>query len=107
MSFSYALIGDIMEIILKKILFVSIVISAISCSFIQKTKMGFHSSKFLVIYSFVINMVISVGFCLTFTDFSIAYSLWVGLFSFMGADTIFKMLEGKLESFHDMKKLLK
>ena len=107
MSFSYVLLGGVMEIILKKILFVSIVISAISCSFIQKTKFGFHSSRFLVVYSFFINMVISIGFCLTFTDFSIIYSLWVGLFSFIGADTIFKVLEGKLESYHDMKKRLK
>lgn len=91
-------------VLLKRILFVSIVISAISCSFIQKTKIGLHSSRFLVLYSFFINMIISISFCKTFTDFSFIYSLWVGLFSFIGADTIFKILEGKLSSYHELHK---
>lgn len=90
--------------LLKRILFVSIVISVISCSFIQKTKFSFYHSRFLVLYSFIINMVISVLFCKTFTDFNLVYSLWVGLFSFIGADTIFKILERKLSSYHDIRK---
>ncbi|MDO5003423.1 MAG: hypothetical protein Q4E39_04255 [bacterium] len=87
----------------KKVLFVAIVISTISCSFIQKTKSGFKSSKFLVFYSFIINMVISILFCKSFTDFDIGYSIWVGFFSFIGADTIFKTLEGKISSYSDLK----
>ncbi len=89
--------------ILKKVLFVSITISAISCSFIQKTKSELKSNKYLVYYSFIINMIISILFCKSFTDFNLIYSLWVGLFSFIGADTIFKTLEGKINSYSDLK----
>ena len=101
---TYNKLGDIMLIeLFKKVLFVAIVISTISCSFIQKTKSGFKSSKFLVFYSFIINMVISILFCKSFTDFDIGYSIWVGFFSFIGADTIFKTLEGKISSYSDLK----
>ena len=85
----------------KKVLFVSIVISTITCSFIQKTKKGFKSSKYLTLYSFIINMVISILFCISFTDFNIVYGCWVGFFSFIGADTLFKILEGKINSYND------
>ena len=40
--------------------------------------------------------------CLTFTEVSVVNSLWVGLFSFLGADTLYKSLEGKLASFKDI-----
>lgn len=88
----------------RRVLFVAIVISAITCSFIQKTKITFRSSKFLLIYSFIVNMVISIFFCHSFTNFNIIYSLWVGFFSFIGADTIFKILEGKINSYSDIRK---
>lgn len=90
--------------ILKKVLFVSIVLSAISCAFIQKTKTGLKSNKFLVLYSLVINILLSILFCKSFTNFNLIYSIWVGLFSFIGADTIFKTLEGKLDSYSNMVK---
>ena len=88
----------------KRVLFVAIVISTISCSFIQKTKFRFKSSRFLTLYSFFVNMFISIFFCNAFTNFSIIYSLWVGFFSFIGADTLFKTLEGKLNSYRDINK---
>ena len=108
MSFFVAIhiisIGDNMLVdILKRVLLVAIVISTISCSFIQKTKSLLKSNKFLVVYSFIINMVMSVLFCISFTDFSIGYGLWVGLFSFIGADTIYKTLEEKLNSYSNLK----
>ncbi len=89
--------------ILKKVLLVSIVLSTITCSFIQKTKVGFKSSKFLVFYSFIVNILLSILFCKSFTDFNFLYSIWVGLFSFIGADTIFKSLEGKVNSYSELK----
>lgn len=91
--------------LLKKVLFVAIVISTISCSFIQKTKCGFKSSKFLLGYSFFINMIISILFCKSFTNFNFVYSIWVGFFAFIGADTIFKALEGKIDSYSEIKKV--
>ena len=43
-------------------------------------------------------MLIGVIFCYTFTNITLPTSLWVGFFSFIGADTIYKSLEGKLAS---------
>lgn len=47
-------------------------------------------------------MLLSIIFCITFTDIEFPKSLWVGLFSFIGADTIYKSLEGKLASHKDI-----
>lgn len=88
--------------LLKKLLVIAIAVSVIAVAFIQKTKGIFKSSKFIGLYSAVINMVLAVFFCLSFTDTNIVNSIWVGLFSYIGADTLYKSLEGKLESFSDI-----
>ena len=87
---------------LKTTLIISIALSSITCTFIQKTKGFFKSSEYITIYSFIVNMIISLLFCKTFTDISITNSLWIGLFSFLGADTIYKSLEGKISSYTDI-----
>ena len=81
---------------LQKILAISIALSAITCTFIQKTKKHFKKSKFITLYSFIVNIIIGLLFCITFTDITFPTSLWFGLFSFLGADTIYKTLEGKI-----------
>ncbi|MCI8460686.1 MAG: hypothetical protein HFE81_04745 [Bacilli bacterium] len=81
---------------LQKMLIIAIALSTITCAFIQKTKIFFKSSKFISLYSFIVNVSIGVIFCMTFTDLHFPKSLWVGLFSFLGADTIYKSLEGKI-----------
>jgi hypothetical protein len=81
--------------LLTTLLVIATVSSAVSCSFIQKTKANI-GKKWLIIYTIVVNMLIGVPFTLTFTDLSICDSLWVGLFSYLGADTLYKTLEGKL-----------
>lgn len=48
-------------------------------------------------------MILGIIFTITFTDVEVKYSFWVGLFSYLGADTIYKSLEGKLTSFRDLK----
>jgi len=87
---------------LQKLLIISVALSAITCAFVQKTKIHFKCSKYLVIYSFVVNMAVGVIFCMTFTNINFPISLWVGLFSFIGADTLYKSLEGKLSSYSDI-----
>ena len=47
-------------------------------------------------------MVISILFCRTFTSINLPNSLWIGLFSFLGADSIYKSLEGKISSYTDI-----
>ncbi len=89
--------------ILQKILIISTMLSAITCTFVQKTKRYFKSSTMLMLYSMLVNLLFAVFFCITFTSINFPDSLWVGLFSFLGADTIYKTLEGKIASFRDLK----
>lgn len=88
--------------ILKETLIISITLSAITCAFIQKTKCCFSSSNCLSNYSLIINILIGIVFCITFTEITFPTSLWIGLFSFIGADTIYKTLEGKLSSYSEI-----
>lgn len=87
---------------LQKMLVIAIALSAITCTFIQKTKKYLPKSKYISIYSLVINLFIGVIFCVTFTNISFPKSLWVGLFSYLGADTIYKTLEGKITPYREL-----
>lgn len=87
---------------LQQLLIIGIALSAITCTLIQKTKFLFKSSKFITLYSFIINMVVGIIFSKTFTDVTLPTSLWIGLFSFLGADSIYKSLEGKISSYSDI-----
>lgn len=88
--------------LIKQLLVIAIAVSVITCAFIQKTKGMFKSSKVISVYSFIINMVFGVVYCLSFTEISILLSLWVGVFAFVGADSLYKSLEGKLKSYSDI-----
>ena len=88
--------------LLQELLIIAIAVSVIAVAFIQKTKGMFKKSKWVNHYSFVVNMILGIIFCLSFTEASIINSLWVGLFSYIGADTLYKSLEGKLSSFKDI-----
>ena len=88
----------------KQLLFISIIISSISCMLIQKTKYLFKSSKYIIIYSLIINIIISILFCLSFTNIVFPHNLWIGLFSFLEADSLYKSLEGKINSYFDIRK---
>lgn len=88
--------------LLQQLLIVAIALSTITCSIIQKTKKILKSSSYLCFYSFIINIIFSIIFCYTFTSISFPTSLWVGLFSFLGADTIYKSLEGRISSYKDL-----
>lgn len=87
---------------LKQLLIISIALSVITCTFIQKTKFVFKSSKYISLYSLIINILTSIIFCISFTDITFPNSLWIGLFSFLGADSMYKSLEGKLSSLSDI-----
>lgn len=87
---------------LQELLVISIALSVITCALIQKTKVNFKSSLYVPLYSLIINVLVGIIFCITFTDIPFPTSLWVGLFSFIGADTIYKTLEGKLLSYSDI-----
>ena len=89
---------------IKTILTVSIILSTISCAFIQKTKGLFSTNKYIIIYSLLVNIIFSIIFCYSFTNIKLPVCLWTGLFSFIGADTIYKSMEGKLSTYTDIRK---
>ena len=79
--------------LLKELLVIAIALSTVTCSFVQKTKRLFKCSNCLCHYSFLVNMLFSIFFCITFTTVDFPNSLWIGMFSFLGADTIYKTLD--------------
>lgn len=89
--------------LLTTLLVIAMTSSSITCAFIQKTKSKI-SKKWLLWYSLAVNMVLGILFTLTFTDSTITQGAWVGLFSFIGADTLYKTLEGKLKPYSDLTK---
>lgn len=88
--------------LIQELLIIAIALSVITCAFIQKTKGIFKKSKWINLYSLVVNMVLGVLFCVSFTKTSVINSLWVGLFSYIGADTLYKTLEGKLKPYSEL-----
>ena len=88
--------------LLKELLIIGIAVSVITVAFIQKTKGIFKKSKWINLYSLIVNMVFGIIFCMSFTEANIINSLWVGLFSYIGADTLYKTLEGKLKPYSDI-----
>ena len=88
--------------LLQKMLITSIALSVLTCTFIQKTKKYFKSSHLLLLYNLIVNMIFGIFFCYSFSTVDFPDSLWVGLFSFLGADTIYKTLEGKISSYRDL-----
>ncbi|MDD2181622.1 MAG: hypothetical protein PHW32_04565 [Bacilli bacterium] len=89
--------------LLEQLLVVSVPCGVIAMAFIQKTKMMFRSSKIIILYSFIINMMFGIIFTLSFGSGDIIEALWIGLFSFLEADTIYRTLEGKLQPFSELK----
>lgn len=87
---------------LRQLLLISITLSAITCTLIQKTKSIFKSSKYITLYSFIINILTGIIFSYSFTDIKLPNCLWIGLFSFLGADSIYKSLEGTISSYSDL-----
>ena len=90
--------------LLQSILIIAIACSSITVVFIQKTKKFCKSSRCIISYGLLVNMILGFLFSQTFSDINYIKSLWVGLFSFLGADTIYKNLEGKLSSYTELNK---
>jgi len=90
--------------LIQELFIIASINGAICVSFIQKIKKHIHCSKCIPYYSFAINILLAVLFCISFTNISFPMSLWVGLFSYIGADTLYKSLEGKLATYSSLTK---
>lgn len=88
--------------LLQNLLIIAIACSSITLIFIQKTKKFCHNSKCITTYSLFVNLILGFFFSQTFSNINYIHSIWVGLFSFLGADTIYRNLEGKLASYTDL-----
>ena len=89
--------------LLKDLLLIATIFSPIMMAFIQKTKRFLPSSKLIPLYSLIVALAGSYFFSLIFTkDIGLLESIWIGLFSFLGADTIYTALEGKLLSYSEI-----
>lgn len=84
--------------LIKNVLVVAVASSIITTTLVQKIKEGlsFKNSKKIIIVSFVISMIIGTLFSITFSELGFVNALWVGLVSFIGADTIYKTFEDKI-----------
>lgn len=87
---------------LKQLLIISITLSTITCTMVQKTKFLFKSSKYITLYSLIINILVGIIFSYTFTNIRLPNCLWIGFFSFLGADSIYKSLEGTISSYSEL-----
>ena len=77
-----------------ELLRLSLISGAISTLFVQKIK--FHLLKndcVTVLASFIISLLIGTSFALTFTEYTLKYVIWVGVFTFVGAEAIFNLLK--------------
>lgn len=84
--------------LIKNVLIVGMASGIVTTAFVQKIKetIKFKKSNRLVIVSFIVSMVLGTLFSLSFSNTNLVNSLWVGLFSFIGADTLYKLFENKI-----------
>ena len=81
---------------LKNTLMVAMSAGIIVTTFVQKLKSILPSKKHIIPICIVSSLLIGVLFSISFSDLNIYNSLWVGLITFIGADTIYKLFENKI-----------
>ena len=82
--------------LLKQVLIVGISASIFSTAIIQKIKEQLKSKKWLFFISLVISIGIGIFFTLSFTELDIIGAIWVGITTYVGADTIYLAFEDKI-----------
>lgn len=77
-----------------ELLRLSLISGAISTLFVQKIKCHLLKNDCVtVLASFIISLLIGTSFALTFTNYVFKYAIWVGVFTFVGAEAIFNLLK--------------
>lgn len=91
--------------LLKNVLIIAIAGGCVSTLLIQKIKEVLNRKNWLVLISFLVNMIIGTLFAKCFSNIGWLYCLWSGLFGFVDATILYAMLEDKLfKSFSNIKK---
>lgn len=82
--------------IILELLFVSMAASVISTQLIQKIKSLFNFGK---VFNNIVSIFISIGigfiYSYSFYSHNILYSIWISLFTLIGAESIYKMFNNK------------
>lgn len=82
--------------LVKNILIIGISAGVITTALVQKIKIYAPTSKCIPLISFIVSMIVGTLFALNFSNIGIIGSLWVGLFTFIGADALYKTFEDKV-----------
>lgn len=82
--------------LIKFICMVAIGSSVVSTPTIQKIKEMLKSKKYLNLIAFLTSFIIGELFTISFTDLGWIYGLWVGFFTWLGAEGIYQAFENKL-----------
>lgn len=91
--------------LIKEIIVIAIGSSVFSTAIIQKIKEQLKSKKCLFYISFLVSIATGICFSISFSNLSMINSIWVGLTTWVGADTIYKAFEEKIfTKFSDMNK---
>ena len=89
--------------LIKQILVIAMASSIISTAIIQKIKEQLKHKKWLFLASFLVSNVIGTFFSLNFSELSLINSIWVGIVTWVGADSIYKAFEDKIfKSYSDI-----
>lgn len=82
--------------LLKNLLIIASAAGIIESAVVQKIKENLKVKKYLLIISVITAFVISILFTKTFTSYGFQEALWVALFTFVGADLLYKTFEDKI-----------
>lgn len=82
--------------LIKFICMVAIGVSVVSTPTIQKLKTMLKSKKYINVIAFSTSMILGELFALSFSNLGWLYGLWVGYFTWLGAEAIYKSFENKL-----------
>jgi len=90
--------------LLKNVLIISIAGGCVSTLLIQKIKENLNTKNWLLLISFLVNMIIGTLFAMSFSNVNLKYCAWAGLFGFVDSNVLYAMFEDKIfKSFSKIK----
>lgn len=91
--------------LLKNVLIIAIAGGCVSTLLIQKIKEVLNRKSWLMLISFLVNMIIGTLFAKCFSNIEWIYCVWAGLFGFVDSTVLYAMLEDKIfKSFSSLNK---
>lgn len=82
--------------LLKNVLVISIASGCVCTLLIQKIKENLKSKKWLFLISILINMSVGTLFALSFSDISLEFAIWCGVFCLVDSSLLYNLLEDKI-----------